>query len=246
MKKIIFFLLLFVSVVSCHKSKIYVSDIDDVYYRIDEKNDDIDTSILSLIAPYKEGLKEQLAEVLTISEDEFVKAMPNGTLNNFIADALYNEAKLFSGYDVDFAIQNYGGIRIQSLPKGDINIGKIYELMPFDNKLIILKLNGALMVRLLDRIAEYGGWPISKSLSFGISKNGKASDITINGMPFDKSKTYSVALPDYIANGGDSCDFLEDVEQINTGMLIRDLLIHYFRRQVRIRADFDKRIKTTS
>src|SRR5690606_17080949 len=95
---------------------------------------------------------------------------------------------------------------------------------------------------LLNRIAEKGGWPVSKSLSFTI-QDEKARDVLINGKPIDPSKTYNIATNDYIANGGDNCDFLIDAPRTSTGLLVRDVLIQNLRRKVNLNPDFELRIK---
>ena len=111
--------------------------------------------------------------------------------------------------------------------KGDLTVGDIYEVMPFDNKLVILNLSGDKTLMLLNRIADYGGWPISSNLTFSI-EDDKATNIMIKGKPFDIKKSYRVALPDYTANGGDRCKFLKEEPQIDNDKMIRDLIIEYF------------------
>ena len=132
----------------------------------------------------------------------------------------------FDGY-VDFAVQNYGGLRVPVVAKGDLTVGDIYEVMPFDNKLVVLNLTGEKTLMLLNRIADYGGWPISSNLTFAI-EDEKATDIMIKGESFDIKKSYRVALPDYTANGGDRCTFLMKEPQEDNDKMIRDLVIEYF------------------
>ena len=75
-----------------------------------------------------------------------------------------------------------------------------------------------------DKLAESGGWPVSKGIYFEIAY-GKAKNIKINDQPIDLTKSYTVAVPDYIANGGDNMDMFKDAEITNTGMFIRDLIM---------------------
>lgn len=128
--------------------------------------------------------------------------------------------------EVDFALQNYGGLRLPSLAKGELTVGEVYELMPFDNQLVVLNLNGVVMKKLVDAIADKNGWPVSRGLSFVI-EDRKATDILINGQPFDPSKTYRAAVPDYVANGGDQSDYLTDLDQEESGVFIRDIIIEH-------------------
>ena len=100
--------------------------------------------------------------------------------------------------------------------------------MPFDNKLVMLELDGATTKKLLDRIAEKGGWPISHTLSMEIDGQ-TATNIKIKGQDFDINKTYTVALADYIADGGDDCFFLADGKRTDKDLLIRDIIIDHLR-----------------
>ncbi len=224
MKKYLFFIAsLFVLLSSC-KTYYTVENTKSSFNKIDKKldgkgNSDID----NIIAPYKDKLSKKMNEVLGYS-DGLSKKQPESTLGNWIADAIVDGAERISSMKVDFAIQNYGGVRIKDLAEGEITLGKIYELMPFNNYVVILKADGAVTKQLLDLMASRGGWPISKSVHYKI-EGDKAVDIFINGEPFDENKTYIIALPDYIANGGDKCYFLKDAEKIDTDqVLIRDIL----------------------
>ncbi len=78
-----------------------------------------------------------------------------------MADAIYYGATQHFKMAVDAAFVNYGGIRISQLPKGEVTSGKIFELMPFDNIVVLQKLKGSVLQEFLDLIAERGGWPAS-------------------------------------------------------------------------------------
>ena len=53
-----------------------------------------------------------------------------------------------------------------------------------------------------------------------------------NGRPFQPDQTYTVAMSDYVANGGGGANFLKDIKQRdNVNYLIRDALIEYMREQ---------------
>lgn len=229
MKKAIKYILsigLFVGLVSCSK-QIYTADIDTSYYRVNYKNT-TDKDIDKMIAPYKSQLDAQMNDVIAINPEEMTKRRPSSVLGNWFSDALLEESSRIYGVDIDMAMQNYGGIRVPALAKGKVTVGNIYELMPFDNKLVILELDGKTTKMLLDRVAEKGGWPVSKTLSLDI-QGDKATNIMIKGEPFDIDKTYTVALADYIANGGDNCFFLADSKRTDKDILIRDIIIDHLK-----------------
>lgn len=183
-----------------------------------------DSSIESMIAPYRSQMADEMNEVLGQLEEDLVKQKPNSNMGNWFCDILYDEANKMFFDEVDFAIQNYGGLRLSSVPKGPLTRGEIFQLMPFDNTLVVLQVDGKTMQTLLDAMANSGGWPVSKGVSFTID-NRKATDIRIQDQPFDASKSYRVAVPDYVANGGDQASFLKELPQEESGVFIREIII---------------------
>lgn len=230
--------------ISCSK-QVYVTEVRPSAVRIDKTAVVVDPAISAIIAPYKIRLDSTMHKIIGISETELVKNKPNSSMGNWFADILYAEAVKINP-EVDFAVQNYGGLRIPSLPQGNITVGKIYELMPFDNTLYIMHLSGEITKKLLDRIADYGGWPISKNITF-TAEYGEARRVFIKGKPFDINTYYWVAIPDYVANGGDNCSFLVGQEAQDTGLFIRDLVIRHLEERYKageiIKADLEERIK---
>jgi len=222
--KSIFFLLAIVLFASCKSSKSYISELDYTRYSIEGEEHSQDTEIETMIAPYRDQLSDRMGMIIGRNEKRMPKQRPNSALGNWFTDVLKRASEELTGDRIDFAMQNYGGLRIPALPEGDITVGTIFELMPFDNLLVIVKADGHSTQKLVDRVAESGGWPMSNGISFHLSE-GKASNIMIAGEPLDLNRTYSIALPDYIANGGGDCDFLIDLERVDTGVLLRDALI---------------------
>ena len=76
-------------------------------------------------------------EVLTYSKINLTKKGSESLLGNFVTDLCLEQ---FSD-QADICIMNNGGLRFP-LPKGEVTIGDIYKLMPFENKLVVLELNG--------------------------------------------------------------------------------------------------------
>ncbi len=177
-----------------------------------------------LIVPYRQSLDERMNSVIGEAKVRLYKERPESPLGNWMADAIQNQVNKLDVNPVDVSIQNYGGIRIPEISEGDITVGKIFELMPFDNMLVILEMSGLMTQRFFDHMAADGGWPISSGANF-VLLEGRAQQLTIGGETIQNDRTYRIALPDYIANGGGDCDFLRELAQENTGLLIRDMLI---------------------
>ncbi|MBK8347136.1 MAG: 5'-nucleotidase C-terminal domain-containing protein [Saprospiraceae bacterium] len=245
MKIKIIFLLLVIVQVSCSK-QYHLADIQSRGYRIEKASYPVDVKVATIIEPYKLKLDETMNVVIGYCEQELTKGKPSSSLTNWFADALLDESQKLVSDKLDFAVQNYGGIRVPFLTKGDVTVGKIYELMPFDNIMYIQELKGSIVQQFFDKMAESGGWPISHTVSFDIAY-GKASNILINGIPLDTNRIYNAAIPDYIANGGDNMTFLKDAKTNNTGALLRDMLISHVKgltaKGKNITANQEKRIK---
>lgn len=224
----------------------HLAEQETQFYRITDEqttNDSVD----QLIAPYKTQLDAEMNKVIGEVAHELTKKLPESTMGNWFSDIIFEQSQKLVDAPIDFTTLNHGGLRIPSIPKGPITKGKIYELMPFDNSIVILDLDAKTTKQLFDRIAVKGGWPISKHVQFEIRDN-KAENITINGKPLEPNRIYRVSLPDYIANGGDKCFFLSDnKKRVESGVLIRDALIDYVQecqnKNIIMKAEIEGRIK---
>lgn len=184
-----------------------------------------DTAVAGLLAPYSSHIAATMYEVIGKLDETLEKKQPDNTLGFFMTDALLAESRKAFNTKVDLALVNYGGIRTNAMQAGNITLGTIYELMPFDNLLVLITVDGKQLQQLLTHIAGRGGWPISGG-SYTI-KNKEAIEVTIAGEKIIAENKYTIALSDYVANGGDDCSFLTTIPQVNNGYLLRDAIIGY-------------------
>ena len=196
------------------------------------------------IEPYREQLTSLMEEPVAELATALRKGQPESTMGNWTADVLRDAARdLFPDHPVAFAVQNYGGLRISEVPAGPLRVGTIYEMMPFDNELVLVPASGKLVTEFVNHMLNDGGWPVSSELS--AERNGGETRIAINGEPIDPAVTYYLALPDYVANGGSDAGMLAGLPQEASGKMIRDLLIEYARQSqgpIRVVAE-GKRVK---
>ncbi len=236
-------------VISCHTSY-QPQSLKYQDYRITQKQSS-SNEITTLLKPYSDSVNNSMNGVVAIAGMTLEKKQPESTLGNVLADAMLLMAREKYQTDIDGALINFGGIRLPSIPAGNISLGKIYEVAPFDNIIVLLKLKGKLLQQLLNHIAFKGGWPCAgmswriKNLSAG--QAGKlAVNIFIAGNALDENKEYNIALLDYIANGGDECEMLKAIPQQNNGYLFRDAVIDYFtklnKEGKKITASIEKRV----
>jgi len=203
----------------------HLADAQVEYLRLDSTLS-YSATIDEIIAPYRAEMQKEMDVVINQLDEDLTKRRPNSNLGNWFCDLMLDAGNELFNIDAAFAAQNYGGIRVPSISKGPITRGKIFELMPFDNTLLYLELDADLTERLINQIAKYGGWPISRNLSFTI-QDTVATDILIKGKPLDPEETYLVLLPDYIANGGDDCHFLGAAKRTDSGIFIRQIIIDH-------------------
>jgi len=180
--------------------------------------------VTKIIQPYKSKLDGEMNKVIAICPEDMPKGRPESTLGNWMSDVMYDRASELSNVPIDFAMQNSGGIRIPLLQKGNITKGKIYELMPFDNTLVVIHADQELLMTFLNRVAQSGGWPVSRNFQMKI-KGKEAKEVRINGEILT-DRIYNIALPDYIANGGSDCPFFNDADRTTYPELLRDMFIN--------------------
>ena len=208
--------------VSC-SSHVHLNNITEATARVDE-NSAVDSEVEAYIAPFRSTLSAEMDAVIGKASISLTKGKPESTLGNWVSQAIHDYVKDELNGKVDLAFQNYGGLRISEIRKGDVTRGKIFELMPFDNLVHVLELDQAVAQKFLNQVAAEGGWPVSSGLKMKV-REGIPSEILINGVPLSEMEKVHIALPDYIANGGGDCFYLMDQPKTEYAVLIRDLLI---------------------
>ena len=217
--------LLIVSISSC-KSQYTLQQIEANSISVNEHVAE-DSRINELIQPYKDSLSLTMNQVIGYSAIEMSKDFPEGLLGNFVTDLMFEMTTNQLHKQVDFAFTNNGGLRT-ILPKGDISLSKIYELMPFENEIIVLEMDYETLTKLFDYIASGGELAVS-GLMLTI-KNDTIFEATIGGKEIDKQKIYKVATIDYLANGGSGMSFLEDISYRDlVGVRLRDMIIDFIK-----------------
>ena len=182
------------------------------YDNIDYSRIDIigleDSTLTDIINVYKDSIDLKLDNVIGFSrglytKDDYSKIKFNSSLGNLIADIIYKQAdsvfyKSF-GNNIDFVLQNHGGIR-SSLLEGEIKLTDAYKILPFENEIVVLEISKEVfdeMVLFLSN--EKFPHPIS---GFSIMDD-KAL--------IDKEKSlndkFFLATNDYLLSGGDNMFF---------------------------------------
>ncbi len=204
-----------------------------------------DEEIAAMIQPYKTELDKTMNEVIGYSEAELVKQKGESTLGNFVADAIWKKSIEAYGKDIDMAAITIGGLR-NPLPEGEIILKSVYELMPFENSVYVLKLTGAQTKHLFEYLAEQQNIAIANSMV--ILRGAEIVNVFIGGKPLDETGQYTLAISDYLAGGGDHLAFLKEAEIVEKLPLkVRDLLVEQIREKhgsgQKIHSNIEGRVK---
>lgn len=207
----------------------------------------------SIIELYKSSLEEDMNRVLVYSEHVMEKGTPEGRLNNFVADLVLEVGEEMYQPDdnrsIDFCLLNYGGLRVP-LPEGEITYSRVYELLPFENEMVVITLSGQKTLDLFQYLAESSvGMPVS-GVKLVIANN-QPQTIIIRGQEFDITRSYKILTSDYLAGGGDSMNFFfQPINYELLGMRVRDAIIHYMEEKHKegktIQANLDRRIEVVN
>ncbi len=225
---VFFVLLLFL--ISCGPSREPVYVEGEVYtidpVTIPEKDIEID----SIIAIYRYDLEQEMSQVLSYSDQTMTRGTPEGLLNNFVADLVFDIGREIYQADqpIDFCLLNYGGLRAP-IPQGPVTMSHVFELMPFENEMVVITLSPEKTLELFDYLAASDvGMPVS-----GIRikpDDGEVQQVTIGGREFNPERNYRVLTSDYLAGGGDNMTFfLEPIEYEYLGLRIRDAIIKHLK-----------------
>lgn len=200
-----------------------------------------DLAVLAFLKPYADSLREQMETRLGETKSALTRTLPESSLGNIIAESLRDYASTILKTNVDIGIVNLGGLRTD-ISAGDITVGNVFELMPFENKLIILTVTGDELQSILNDLAVIGGEPIS-GVRFKIADQ-IAKDIIVTGQPIDYTKTYTIATNDYLANGGGSIKSFWKINDRNeTNFLIREIIMEYVKNRRVLDAQLDGRVR---
>ncbi len=215
----------------CH-SKQHIHAYSGSNYTIGDSTP-VDNDLESIIEPFRVGMELKMGIVIGNCTKSMLKNR-NGIeseLGNWVADIIHESGltSLKKNYPKIntkncFTLINKGGIRA-SLNKGNITKGHIFELMPFDNEIVIIKLSPDRVTDLVNYIKRVNGQPVSGIIMK--IQNGLKT-ILIQDEPYDFDKDIYIVTSDYLAKGGDKMNFFKSpMAYIQTGILIRDALLTY-------------------
>jgi 5'-nucleotidase len=221
--------------------------------KITAENIAIDNTILSsstidsVVAPYSKKLTSEMDKILSYTSKDLVRydGEMQSTLGNLMADLCYEIANpIFNkktNKNIDFAMFNYGGIRA-GIPKGAVTTENAFNLMPFENELVVAELSGEKIMELVYYfVKNKKAHPLSKQVQLKIM--GEDYKLKINGNSFDKNKTYQILTSDYLQNGGDRMLFFANPKELTKlDVKIRDAILIHFKKSDTLKSVIDNRV----
>lgn len=233
MSRFIIFIFSVFLIVSCSSHR-FIHETYSENIPIVARTGSVDSIIQSVLKPYRDSIEQDMSRFVTSGKTAMVKGKPESKLTNLMSDLILNYAEEYCklndlGFKPDASYVNYGGLRA-SLPEGEITVGHIFELMPFENEIVLVKITGESMRKMANRIAGRGGEGVS-GMTIGIRDN-TAGTITVGGRAIENEASYWLVTNDYVANGGDQMSMLTGSEEvIYTHMKIRDVTIELLRKR---------------
>lgn len=195
-----------------------------------------DPAVEQMLAPYS-GKVRALNVVLGRLDGPLKKdGAGAGSLGHFVTDGMRAQAKAKLGKPVTLAIMNAGGMRKNEIAAGELRASDIFELLPFENALILLELNGAQLTKLLQvatRDAQAGArihfkWNDQNRAEF---ISGKLIVESGQEQEIDPEKLYTVVTIDYLFRlGSGSYALLQEAKSMTPlNITLRESIIDYIK-----------------
>ena len=172
--------------------------------------------VAELAVPLEEIRQMVVAETAApIEGDRSVCRAMECEMGNLIADAMLARVK---DQGIQIGFQNSGGIRA-SIDAGEVTMGEVLTVLPFQNTLSTFQVTGETMIAALENGASQhedgsGRFPQVSGMSFTVDLSqepgSRISDIMVGGEPIDPAATYGVVSNNFIRNGGDGYSMFVD------------------------------------
>lgn len=160
-------------------------------------------------------------------------------IGNLVADAMLERV---ADQGVTIAIANAGGLRA-SIDAGDVTMGEVLTVLPFQNTLSTFEISGQVLIDALENGVSQveggaGRFPQVSGLSFtwdpaAQPNSGRVSNVMVASedgfVPIDPTNSYQVVTNNYVRNGGDGYDMFEgdDKKAYDFGPDLADVIAEY-------------------
>jgi len=175
-----------------------------------------DIALKELEDSYQNKLEKELSSIITYLKTPLVAGITSDhasrwketNIGNLLTDSFRDY------YGADIAILNGGGIRADAAA-GPFTVKNAQAIIPFGNQICLIEMSGKKILQIL----EHGSAAVEEKAGRFLQISGakyrydwiaeagnRIVDVTIGNEKLDENKMYTVALPDYILEGGDGFD----------------------------------------
>ncbi|WP_417475254.1 bifunctional metallophosphatase/5'-nucleotidase [Leisingera sp.] len=200
---------------------------------------DIAARVAEMGAPIEE-MKTRVVAETTEAVEGSREACRSGecAMGNLVADAMLARVK---DQGVTIAFQNGGGLRA-SIDQGEVTMGEVLSVLPFQNTLSTFQVTGQTLIDALENGVSQiedgaGRFPQVAGMKFAFDASKEAgarvSDVMVKEgetwTEIDPAKTYSVVSNNYVRNGGDGYKMFagDDKNAYDFGPDLADVVAEY-------------------
>jgi 2',3'-cyclic-nucleotide 2'-phosphodiesterase (5'-nucleotidase family) len=197
-----------------------------------------DPEIEKLLAPYSAKVRALSVVIGRLDGQLKKETVGAGSLGNFVTDGIKTYAKTKLKKPVALTIMNAGGLRKNVIAAGELRASDIFELLPFENALMVVDLSGADLLKLLPatlRDAQSGArieykWNDQARPEF---LSGKLLDENGHEQEIDPNKIYTVVTIDYLLKvGGGAYAILHEAKSTAPlNVTLRDAIMEYVKNE---------------
>ena len=194
------------------------------------------------IAVLQSKLSSELAEVIGVTATQLNTTRPviraqEAAFGNLLTDAMR------AAMGTDIAMTAGGSIRAQKVyaPGTELTLGDVLAELPFGNRIMVLEVTGAQLLEALEngfsqvennagRFPHVSG--MAAAVDFSAAPFSRVVSVTVGGVALDQGATYTVAIDEYLAGGGDGYDVLKAARvraDVSGATLVTNALIDYIR-----------------
>lgn len=169
-----------------------------------------------------------LREVVAYAPVAIPKVRPESPLSNLTVDILMAQTAAATGRKVDAGIMNFGGIRLDAIPAGNVLLDDFVSMFPFKNHLCLVQLRGADLRKLFEQMAA-SGMQVVGGVRLVVA-DGRLESAEVGGAPLDDAREYGVATIDFLLDGGDDLFVARNAtDLVITKIKVIDAIMNYVR-----------------
>jgi 5'-nucleotidase len=186
--------------------------------------------------------QEENTVVSTLAAPGLTRKGASSTEGNLICDCMRDHAH------ADLAFQNKTGLRVDMAP-GQVRERDIYQVMPFDDEDVVMKLTGTEVMAVLEKSLAPDIGPIPALEVSGLVLHYDATQpaghrvvsVEIGGAALDPKKTYSVVTSTFLSEGGDGHKAFAGHTTTDDHATVKTLLDAYFKAHSKVTPQPDQR-----